>query len=299
MKRCLLQIYYKILAIKDYNSILFNKVILSILKSPMVHSTDETLNEIVNGKCSVSRYGDGEFALMNGKGLLFQPYCAELSLRLREIIVSEQEKHMVCIPNVFKSLEWCEEKPKSYWDKYLNLHRHKIYKMIDMKKKYYDALVTRLYIDHKDKSAAEIRFAKLKKLWNKREVVTVEGEQTRLGIGNDLFRNASSIKRILCPATDAFSKYDEILEEVKKQDKSKLILISLGPTATVLAYDLSINGFQAIDIGHVDIEYEWFLQKAVEKCPINNKYIGEVPNGTEVTEIHDMKYESEIVMKIV
>jgi len=30
----------------------------------------------------------------------------------------------------------------------------------------------------------------------------------------------------------------------------------LGPTTTVLAYDLYKNGYQAIDIGHVDLEHE-------------------------------------------
>lgn len=35
--------------------------------------------------------------------------------------------------------------------------------------------------------------------------------------------------------------------------------ILLDPTATVLAYDLAVQGFQAVDINHVDVEYEWFL----------------------------------------
>ena len=36
------------------------------------------------------------------------------------------------------------------------------------------------------------------------------------------------------------------------------VLIALGQTATVLAYDLSEAGLQAIDPGHVDVEYEWY-----------------------------------------
>ena len=171
--------------------------------------------------------------------------------------------------------------------------------MIDMKKEYYDTQVTRLYMDHKDKSKAEERFKKLKKLWTNREVLIVEGEQSRLGVGNDLFNNVRSIERIICPPKDAFSQYDKILDSVKKQDKSKLILIALGPTATVLAYDLSNYGYQAIDIGHIDIEYEWFLQKATDKRPVKNKYIGEVDGGTNVDDITDGKYESEVVTKIV
>ena len=39
--------------------------------------------------------------------------------------------------------------------------------------------------------------------------------------------------------------------------KSVLFLVALGPTATVLAYDLSKIGYQAIDIGHIDISFVW------------------------------------------
>ena len=164
-----------------------------------------------------------------------------------------------------------------------------------MNKIYYDALVTRLYIDIKDKRKVEKRFNLVKSLWNNREVVIVEGEKSRLGIGNDLFNGCKTIERIICPSINAFSKYDEILKEVKKQDKSKLILIALGPTATILAYDLSNEGYQAIDIGHIDIEYEWYLMKVKEKCPVKNKYIGEINGGDCVEDILDKKYNKQII----
>lgn len=298
MKRLLLKVYYMILKFKDNATILYNKVISKTVKPPIVMSTDETLDKIVNDKYSVSRYGDGEFALMRGENLLFQPYSNELSLRLKEIIKSQQKGHMVGIPNVFTDMDWCDEKPKKYWDKYLNLNRHKVYKMINMKKEYYDSLVTRLYIDHKNKGKAEERFSKIKKLWANRDIIIIEGDQSRLGVGNDLFNDAGSIERIICPPTDAFSQYDRILGLAKKQDKSKLILIALGATATVLAYDLSICGYQAIDIGHIDIEYEWYLQKASTKQPVKNKYIGEVDGGNSVDDIKDTKYESEIIYQL-
>ena len=103
-----------------------------------------------------------------------------------------------------------------------------------------------------------------------------------MGIGNDLFADTKSIKRILAPSKNAFSKYDEILNVVKKNiSKDKLILIALGPTATVLAYDLFKLGYQAIDIGHIDIEYEWYLRGATEKIKIPNKFVNEVSGGEE------------------
>jgi glycosyltransferase family protein len=104
----------------------------------------------------------------------------------------------------------------------------------------------------------------------------IEGEKSRLGIGNDLFNNSKSIKRIICPAENAFNVYNKIFAEAKKFDKSFLILLALGPTSTVLVYDLYNLGYQAIDIGHIDIEYEWFLRNATKKIQINNKYVNEV-----------------------
>ena len=44
----------------------------------------------------------------------------------------------------------------------------------------------------------------------------IEGYFSRNGIGNDLFNNAKSIKRILCPPKNAFFVYDKIINEVKK-----------------------------------------------------------------------------------
>lgn len=53
-----------------------------MIKPPLVHNTDETLELILTGTVTVRRFGDGEFALMNGHNLLFQPYSKDLSNRL-------------------------------------------------------------------------------------------------------------------------------------------------------------------------------------------------------------------------
>lgn len=276
MKKMILKIYYKFLNVKDSIIVIYNKLIVSKKKRPLVKTTNETLDKIIANNHSVSRFGDGEFGIMSGKSIIFQQYSKELCKRLNEIIKSNNSNCLICIPNVFDDMDWCEEKPRKYWEHYLNLNINKIYKMIDKDKVYYDALVTRLYMDQIDKSKVLDRFKKIKQLWSDRDIVLVEGEKSRLGIGNDLFQNVKSIERILCPCKDAFSEYRKILDEVKKHDKSKLILIALGPTATVLAYDLATVGYQAVDIGHIDIEYEWFLQGVEEKCHIKNKYVGDI-----------------------
>ena len=129
----------------------------------------------------------------------------------------------------------------------------------------------------------------------------IEGEKTRFGIGNDLLNNAKSIKRILCPTRNSYSLYDKILKSVLNFDKSNLILISLGPTATILAYDLTKYGYQAIDIGHADIEYEYQIRKANKKIGIPYKFVNEYNGGINEADLEDAPdkiYYKQIIDKI-
>ena len=112
-------------------------------------------------------------------------------------------------------------------------------------------------------------------------------------------KKQSDIRHILCPAKNAFDKYDEIFAECLKQPKEKLLLLALGPTATVLAYDLYRKGYQAIDVGHIDICYEWKLRGATGKIAVPGKYVNEVPDGREnIEECTDRKYLNSIIAKI-
>ena len=151
---------------------------------------------------------------------------------------------------------------------------------------------------YKDRTNCSYYFKMIKELWNKRDIVIIEGCESRLGIGNDLFDNAKSIKRILCPKKNAYNRYDEILEQAKKIDKEKLILLAIGPTATILAYDLYKLGYQAVDIGHIDIEYEWFLQNVEDKVAIKNKYVGEAIGGENVENENNVEYVNQIICRI-
>ena len=163
-------------------------------------------------------------------------------------------------------------------------------------------------MDYADKSGVEEYVNELKNIWKDRDIVIIEGEKSRLGTGNDLFDGAKSVSRILGPAENAYDKYNEILAEAKKISKDKLILLALGPTATILAYDLYKLGYQAVDIGHVDIEYEWYLRKATTKIKIDGKYMGEsgvMNKGVEskekrldVKDTSDSRYENQIIAKI-
>ena len=165
---------------------------------------------------------------------------------------------------------------------------------------YCTANITRLYIRYKDKSKCKKYFDLLKNIWADREIVICEGDKTRFGIGNDLLSQCKSVQRIICPAENAFDKYNEIINELRQIDKNKLLIIALGPTATVLAYDLAQEGYQALDIGHCDIEYEWFNRNVTTKEKIDNKYTNEVNNGNQVNDnFEDSEYSKQIIKKII
>ena len=58
-----------------------------------------------------------------------------------------------------------------------------------------------------------------------------------------------------------------------------MVLISLGPTASVLTCDLSKYGYQAVDFGHSDIMYELYLRNATKMIQIPHKFVNEYNFG--------------------
>ena len=291
--------YNRYLVLKDRIKRKKNKILyFSKLKNIKVKNTDETLDKILSGEYSVLRLGDGELNLIFGENLKFQKYNKTLEKELRNVLLDESGELLVCLPDIFNNLDIYTEKSKIFWQQYLERKVNKILKVIDSKKVYYDTQISRFYIDVLDKTKVKERIEKIKKIWDKQEILLIEGEKSRLGVGNDLFKNVKKIERILCPAHQAYSIIDKIEKRILKEDKSKLILLALGPTATVLGYRLYKKGYRVLDIGHIDIEYEWYLKGVQEKIAIDKKYIGEVSSLETIEEYRDKEYEEQILAKI-
>lgn len=120
-------------------------------------------------------------------------------------------------------------------------------------------------------------------------------------MGNNLYDNVESLRRIVCPAIDAFNKYDEILDIVKthaQKDSNSLILCLLGPTATVLAYDLFKEGYRALDLGHIDIEYEWYLHGTDWKSPVEGKAVNERGGNHPTNPIRSSDYDKQVIASV-
>lgn len=264
-----------------------------------VADIDETLARLNSAPCSMCRFGDGEYKVMHRMGNGFQKKNKVLSQRLREIIKSPDlyDDLLVCIPNFTVDNELRTEEARMFWTDFLRLYGASFVRRLKKHGRYYDAHVTRLYYDYRECGKSGEWFSKLKKVWQDRDLLIVEGEKTKLGIGNDLFDNAKSIKRILAPSQNAFDCYDEILESVKAVHNGELVLIALGQTATVLAFDLHKSGIYALDIGHIDIEYEWFLSGATSKKAVAGKFVKEVDiQSTDDTDGDE--YKSQIIKRV-
>ena len=198
----------------------------------------DLLEKIIDKKCSLCRFGDGEFGfILKQNRLWYQKYDNKMAQKLENILKSDNEKILIAIADNYGSL-----------DKY------------------------------NDRAADEIR-----------QYMTKEKRQEHMGL-LDLSREYY----------DAYSVYDKILNKVIESASSDdLILITLGPTATILAYDLAMKGYQAIDLGQIDNEYEWFMRHATERIIIEGKSVSELTwYRIPETQIYDDKYAMQIIAQV-
>jgi len=279
---------------------LINKEMLGKQLDPIqVKGIDETLDYIIENKSSLVRFGDGEINMLAGHSIPYQDYDEELVSTMRDIIGQESRKELVvCLPDAFtdrfRFTYWAIPFWKDHMDHYMDFYRE-----LCSDSWYGSTFVSRPYIDFEDKSQAKAQFEKLKSIWKNRDLLIAEGATSRSGVGNDLFDEANSIKRIICPSHSAFSRVHEIEQEIEKHAAGRLILCMLGPTAKVLAYHLSRKGYQVLDIGHIDSEYEWMKMGAKTKIKFAHKHTAEYNFDQDIEFIEDEVYNGQIVARIV
>lgn len=296
IKRWLLKQYKRI---KHWGYVVLDKCLMAMCrrKIPEIISKEDTLKRIIHNGCSISRLGDGELGLIFGKGIGFQRYEQDLAERMKTVLQSNESDRMLVGIS-----EWIFYSDFGQYPEYRVHNLRKILSLLLPGKAYCSADISRFYKSTPDGHEAINQIRLLKKIWDGRNVTLIEGAQSRMGVGNDLLDNAKRINRILCPAVNAFSYYQEIYHTaLAKIPMDDLVLIALGPTATVLAYDLFLAGYQAVDIGHADISYEWFLRDVKDpsgRVAIAGKYVNEVAYGNEVEEINDAVYTSQIIASI-
>lgn len=267
---------------------------------PEVMNKRDTIEYIKSRRCSIGRYGDGEVSLMVMIGIGFQKPSWKLRKDLIEIARSRDEGFLTCIPGIITDMSELKPDSQKWWKSNLRLMGPVWRHYFNSGKVFGDTEITRPWMEILNPELAQFCFSEIRSMWKDRDVVLIEGEKSRVGIGNDFFSEVKSLQRILCPVRNAYSAIDRIYKCVLDFGKDTLILLALGPTATVLAYRLYKAGYQALDIGHMDIEYEWFRMGATQKVPVKNKYVNEAGGTKSLVEDADIEeqYKSQVYCRI-
>lgn len=268
------RMFKDVIAYIDYE--LYIRGIKKMAHNIDVMSVSDTIRELRDTNKSLVRFGDGEVAMMRGVSLKLQKQSPELVERMKNIIGYHDDNLMVSIQDIFDGLELYVPKSRQFWRDHLLFCRKFYEEYCTGDRTYCSTSFSRCYITIEDKTQCAKWFEDIRKIWEGKDIVVVEGVATHNGVTNDMLDLAHSVERIICPAKNAYLAYDRILDSCLKYDKDKLFLLSLGATAKPLAEDLFNAGYRVIDIGNLDVEYEWYLTGTTEKV--------ELPKNRVVTE---------------
>lgn len=75
------------------------------IKQLRIMTIEETVDYIINNKCSCTRFGDGEFLVLVGLSNQFQKEDKRLADRLKEVIENRVDNLLVCMPSFITNVK--------------------------------------------------------------------------------------------------------------------------------------------------------------------------------------------------
>ncbi|MCM1297013.1 MAG: GT-D fold domain-containing glycosyltransferase [Muribaculaceae bacterium] len=265
-----LKILYKIKLdewiLESHDTMLIEQILYEIpqsnIKRPKIKFHKESVQELINSNYSIARFGDGEISIIQGNSIPFQKYNLNLAKRLQKILISEQKNLKVGInyeyyyTNIYKYTPLAQ---KFYRFDVPNLRTY-LSNLINWDKEYFSAGFTQLYQIY-TKYDFEEHYNNLRKIWKNKNILIVTCKNVFDNIKYNIFDNAANIDYLYIPNKHAYEKYNEIYSKIKKFNKETLIILIAGPTAKVLASDLTLDNYRALDLGHLAKDYDTFRKK--------------------------------------
>ena len=219
----------------------------------------ETIQKIVSDGASIARYGDGELKLCIGRNQMSQPPSPKIRKHMCAILKNDVHNLLVGIPRIYSKSNYPrqDKKKQEFWKRYqrktfVNLYRED--------KQYYSAFITR------PDSAQEIDcteyWESVKQMWIQRRVILLQGSERRFHKELTLLDNAESLEIIYGPRKNAYKDLNKLIDILMAYPSTCLFILSLGPTATILAYEMAKRGRQALDLGHMGMFYAHYHPKS-------------------------------------
>lgn len=204
---------------------------------PDVLSEWATLQAAADG-VSLSRFGDGELKICQGRDAKSQQHHPELSAALCRILMDKAGPCLPCIPRDVRG------GPKAkFWRHYLT--DRAILRLYRPGATYGSAFVTRP--DSAPAIDVPDYWAQVRLLWEGRDVVLVRGSGKSLTAQR--LPGARSVHEIVGPVQHAWKARKELFGQLRGERRR--VILCLGATATVLAWQLAQEGVHALDLGHI------------------------------------------------
>lgn len=228
---------------------------------PIIKPVDATIEELIKSEKSITRFGDGELQLINGIDIPFQKYCPEIQKKLTEILKSNDENFMVAIPKVlYSDLSNANFIAKNFWRKNGKYFREILDKYINYNQVYFSAESSICYALYQKYNFDEY-FFNIRKIFQNQNIILIANEDIFTNIKFNIFDQVKNLEHIIAPKKNAFFDYDVILKNALSSPlKDAFFVIILGPTATILAYDLYKNKRRALDFGHIVSSYDFYMK---------------------------------------
>lgn len=230
-------------------------------------SMAQTLGRIHDERLSLARFGDGELmqVTISDYNIGFQRNTPELQQDLIKALDPDwlaPGRVMVTLPPPFTgNLHWLGVWIKIWAKTRALIHDDKIYG---------DTLISRPKFFQSEGDAG---IAQWRRLWSGRPVLVVTGQGSRFDLLPALFDSVAKVDFLHTVPVHAYSEIDSILGRILDSvAPDTLVLLSLGPTATILAHRLAAAGVQALDLGHISASYNFVYANGAlpERLPMAN-----------------------------
>lgn len=214
-----------------------------------------SLSLLGRSKKSIIRWGDGESLILLKSDIYFQPYVPELRDRMLDIVrnYSDDSPFYLCLPSKFLTCSTARlHEIKKGTVSYYQMHKGTRY----LYKRYFNKDKT--YLSHfVFKGDSQSHFDSLLSLISPyKAFVVVKSDPHIVETFFNKYIEDAKYHLVTIPGKNAFQSYNKILDTIISRVKDSgfdrenvLILISAGPCAKVLSFDLSQQGFTAYDIG--------------------------------------------------
>ena len=113
-----------------------------------------------------------------------------------------------------------------------------------------------------------------RKIWNEKNICIVTCKNMVDTVKYNIFDNAKTIDYVFVPPVNAYDEYNYIYSSIKKYNTSYLIILMCGPTAKVLAYELTKDGYRALDLGHLMKAYDYYKRQIPLTSETINTFYG-------------------------